>query len=134
MASTIFSDRFPSSRDYDSMPHVLDIKGIFDKHADVVDCVQDLMMRYGIENKFTLFAFHKHFDVPDGHVLLLEKIDIADGDKGEVVYPIPVANLGRVHPVAYYVDDGKLQPYKYARGDGPDLIPLLNFYTTLLPS
>lgn len=109
------------------MPHVHDIKGIFEKHADVVDHVQELMMRYGVQDKLALFAFHKHFDVPAGHVLLLEKIDIAGGDRGEVVYPVPVSTLGHVHPVAYYVNDGRLQPYKYAKGDGPDLTPLLNF-------
>lgn len=128
MTSSVFTNRLASSIDYDRAPEVHDIQGIFQKHADVIEAIAGLLKEHGVEKNFSLFAFHKHFNVPAEHCLLLEPIDIADGDKGEVVCPVSKSTLGVVHPVAFYVDGDKLQAYKCAKGPGPDLTVFEGFF------
>ncbi|TDL22541.1 hypothetical protein BD410DRAFT_839619 [Rickenella mellea] len=118
---SLFGTGFPTADDYSRIPDVKNVKGVFADNAAFVGEVREYFSKHKAEKDFVLFAYHKHFDVPADHFLLLETINLPNNDKGEIVRPVPIATQDEVHAVAWYVDGQQLKPYKFAKGRAVDL-------------
>ncbi|TDL22549.1 hypothetical protein BD410DRAFT_839627 [Rickenella mellea] len=118
---SLFSTGYPTAEEYSRIPDVKNVKGVFADNAAFVDEAREYFSKHNTEKDFVLSAYHKHFDVPADHFLLLERINLPNNDKGEIVRPIPTTTQEEVHAVAWYVDGSQLKPYTFAKGKGVDL-------------
>ncbi|KAJ7784168.1 hypothetical protein B0H16DRAFT_1708909 [Mycena metata] len=115
-----------------SFPDPVAIHGIFDEQKEFTALVEDLQSKHNIDGRLMLLALHKHHEVATNHVLLLEHVNLPNGDLGEIIHPVPAKFLGEYHPVAFFVKGDTLQPFKYSPGRGEDMSPLVPFFEEYL--
>src|ERR1700733_10308848 len=109
----------PSHLEFNSIPHVSLTHNIYYETSDIRGKIDDLLHKYGLNNQCKPCSFHRHFEIQEDDVFIIEQVDLVNGEFVELARPRNKHTLGEIHPISYYVtSEGLVKAYKYAQGPG----------------
>ncbi|KAF1828992.1 hypothetical protein BDW02DRAFT_455516, partial [Decorospora gaudefroyi] len=107
---------------YNELPHIDDMKDTASKHARAHAQLLGLIASHGLAQQFSIHLIHKHFDIPEGRVMVYETVrgpNHPDFVLCSSRKPEKVENLRGLYFRA--LSGGKMAAYEYTTESGEDM-------------
>lgn len=100
----------PNARAYNSLPLINN--GTAPPLQNELDALGDIIRKHGLEDHFGLHLVHRHFAIPDEHVLA----SVLTNDGCEVHVPVPKSQLGESFEGVHFMltPEGQYRPFEFA--------------------
>lgn len=92
-------------QEFNKIPHVTLTHDFYDNTINIRKNLEKLLNKYNLDKYFKPCTFHRHVEIKENEILLVENLKLNDGE---------------IHPISYYVTfDGIVKAYKFALGPDP---------------
>lgn len=107
-------DRFMSAEEYNRLPHIDDMRDAPECHASALQVLLGLISQHGLRDKFSVHLLHKHFDAPNGSVMVYQTKSAPQHPTFMVFGPRIPAQSHRFRGLYYQAQPGgKMRAYEY---------------------
>jgi hypothetical protein len=112
---------FVSAVTYNSLPHIHDASRVPGDNPTDLEDLRALLAKRGVPKCVSVRLVHKHFDIEDGEVMVINEVAVPSHGKVQVMRPTEIAGVRPLYGVHFFVDaDGTLQAYEYSPSEVPD--------------
>lgn len=111
------------SQQYNNLPHIDDMRDAAANHAKAHATLLGLIASHGLADKFSIHLVHKHFDIPEGRIMVYETVPQTSSHETFVLCsprrPGPMVGFRGL----YFKADakGEMTAYEYTTAPGSDL-------------
>lgn len=107
---------------YNALPHIDTMKEAAAVNAEAHSILLGLVALHGLSQHFSIHLIHKHFDVPDGRVMVYETIDGPNHPEFVLCSPQKPASCRELRGLYFQArPGGKMAAYEYTTDAGEDL-------------
>ncbi|KAL9024198.1 MAG: hypothetical protein Q9196_006693 [Gyalolechia fulgens] len=111
----------PSSS-YNKLPHINDVRDTASKHAKAHAQLLGLIASHGLARQFSLHLVHKHFDIPEGRVMIYETVRGLNHPEFVLCSPQDPARVANLRGLYFRaLPGGKMAAYEYTTELGEDM-------------
>jgi hypothetical protein len=120
--------------DYNNLPYVQDVHEVT-KTCDAEAARENLLRLisdHGLSDVFSIHLLHKHFDVPEAHVMVYETVSDPSHPTYQVMAPRKPENMPSLRAKYFFVaSDGTMKAYEYTADPQPDIVEHVDFCSML---
>lgn len=112
-----------SSSDYNALPHVSDAHETTQTNhtEEARESLLRLIADHGLSDVFSIHLLHKHFDVPEAHIMVYETIRGSSHPTYQVMAARKPESLPATHGKYFFAaPDGTMRAYEYSTDPQPD--------------
>ena len=111
------------SQQYNSLPHIDDMSDVAADHAKAHATLLGLIASHGLADKFSIHLVHKHFDIPEGRIMVYETVPQTSSHESFVLCsPRRPESMMKVRGLYFKADaKGEMVAYEYTTAPGSDL-------------
>lgn len=119
----------PNHFEFNSIPHVSLTHDIYENSENIIKKMDQIISKYKLNNIFKVCSLHKHYDIKENDIFIVENIKINNEDNVELARPINKNNITTdIYPISYYVTkNGDIKAYKFAYGKNTNTINYMFF-------
>ncbi|KAF2458989.1 hypothetical protein BDY21DRAFT_198526 [Lineolata rhizophorae] len=107
---------------YNELPHITDMKHAASKHARAHAQLLGLIASHGLAQEFSIHLIHKHFDIPEGRVMVYEAVRGPNHPDFVLCSPRDPAKVENLRGLYFRaLPEGKMAAYEYTTEPGEDM-------------
>lgn len=121
---------FISAEEYNSLPHIDIMRDAAEHNAPALNALLGLIREHGLHEKLSVHLLHKHFEAPDGTIMVYETKVAAQHPTFMIFGPRKIQSATAVRGLHYQArSGGKMRAYEYTADAGDDASVHQDFMT-----
>ncbi|KAL8724465.1 MAG: hypothetical protein Q9166_007934 [cf. Caloplaca sp. 2 TL-2023] len=107
---------------YNKLPHINDMKDTASRHAKAHAQLLGLIASHSLAQQFSIHLIHKHFNIPEGRVMVYETVRGSDHPDFVLCSPQDPARVANLRGLYFRaLPGGKMAAYEYTTESGEDM-------------